>query len=181
MYNDFRFGQPEPAEDTVVFDPFGVFTFFAVLILVGGVGAGVYMSAGSGGLGMDLENLLWQDQTAVKLSRGLTDHFGPVIVTEPSARATVATPAPDELWPELNPRIANLRAGAKLRVLDSGGAGVVLRSTPRDAEAVARWPEGTVLVYDGEHGEAEGLRWVKVKAPSGTVGWVPAQHLAPAY
>jgi hypothetical protein len=175
-------GPSDPSgDDGVQFDPFGVFAFFAVLILVGAVGFGLYGRTGSGSLGVDIDNLLWQDQNAVKLSRGLADHYGPVVVSD-APRAAVATPEPDQLWPELNPRIAgDMRVGAKLRIVDPAGKGVVARSAPLKHETAANWADGTMVVYDGEQGEADGLRWVKVKTPDGTTGWAPAQHLAPSY
>jgi hypothetical protein len=58
-------------------DRFGVFAFFTAMILFGGVAYGLYAKGGSGGgLKLDLDNLLWQDRTAVKLTQSLPGQLG---------------------------------------------------------------------------------------------------------
>jgi hypothetical protein len=59
-------------------DRFGVFAFFTAMIVFAGVAYALYARAGSGGghFGLDIDNLLWQDRTGVKLSQSLPGQLG---------------------------------------------------------------------------------------------------------
>ena len=68
-------------------------------------------------------------------------------------------------------------AGDRMRIVNTDGLGVVLRTAPRDD---ARVPRGlsatarvTVLGREGDH-------WVHVRGENGLEGWVPTRYLAPA-
>lgn len=66
-----------------------------------------------------------------------------------------------------------------LRVGNTGGIGVFLRATPRLADRLRAWPDGTPMLPTGRETEAEGRRWLEVRDPSGTIGWIPAIYLVP--
>lgn len=55
-------------------DRFGVFAFFAVMVLFGGVAYSLYLRGGR--VSFDLDNLLWRDRTAVKLAQSLPGQLG---------------------------------------------------------------------------------------------------------
>jgi hypothetical protein len=99
--------------------------------------------------------------------------------TEPPP--TVAPPAePTSTSPPTEPPAPEpaTPAPAPLHVANTGGIGVFLRATPRAADRIRPWQDGTEMVPVGEETENEGRRWVKVRDPEGTVGWVPAEFLA---
>lgn len=92
-------------------DRFGLFAFLAVIVLFGGVAAGLYTRGSSGGKLVDLDTLLMQDSTAVKLTQSIPGAMGeppiplplkpgvaPVAggaqVVQPSAQATPAAAKP---------------------------------------------------------------------------------------
>ena len=54
-----------------------------------------------------------------------------------------------------------------------------LRATPRLADRLRAWPDGTVLIPTGQETEAEGRPWRQVVDPVGGVGWIPAGYLVP--
>ena len=88
----------------------------------------------------------------------------------PQATAT-PQPQPTQLAPSATP------AGQQMaRVANTGGAGVYLRRTPRMADTIRPWAEGTPLVIVGAPVTAEGRVWLHVRAPDGTVGYIPAQY-----
>ena len=70
-------------------------------------------------------------------------------------------------------------ARKSIQVAHTDGDGVSVRRTPRLDDGVADWPDGTRLEDLGEHVASDGLVWLKVRDPSGAVGYVPARYLAP--
>jgi len=64
-------------------------------------------------------------------------------------------------------------------VANTGGIGVYLRRTPRLADKVKAWPDGTTLLIVGQDGTSEGRVWKQVRDPDGNVGWVPAEYVLP--
>jgi hypothetical protein len=70
--------------------------------------------------------------------------------------------------------------GAALRIANTGGDGVFLRRTPRMLDRLVAWPDATRVESLGETAEGDGLPWVKVRDPSGNVGWVPMQYVVAA-
>ena len=89
----------------------------------------------------------------------------PVIVDEETPSPTAAPPATPEPPP--------------LRVANTGGIGVYVRASPRMADRLRAWPDGTIVLPTGSETEAEGRWWREVRDPAGTVGWIPAAYLAP--
>jgi hypothetical protein len=66
-----------------------------------------------------------------------------------------------------------------LRIAHTGGIGAYLRASPRMADRLRAWPDGTPMLPTGQEMDAEGRRWREVRDPAGTVGWMPATYLAP--
>lgn len=86
----------------------------------------------------------------------------------PAAPQTAAAPVP-----------AAHAVGSRHRVANTNGDGVYLRRTPRADDRLRPWADNTVMIYEGETVQAEGMSWAKVKDPAGNVGWVPVQYLTP--
>lgn len=84
--------------------------------------------------------------------------------------------------PEVAGVTAELREGAeeaegeRMRVVNTDGLGVVFRNSPnledRQTRGLLEGQVATVL-------ERQGDEWLRVRAPNGVEGWVPAQYLAP--
>lgn len=89
----------------------------------------------------------------------------------------------DELvdMPRLLPDRAAVSApsAAWVVVAQTGGDGVYLRATPRMADHLRAWGEGTKLEVIGEDASGDGHRWKRVRDPSGQAGWVPAEFVLP--
>ena len=64
-------------------------------------------------------------------------------------------------------------------VAQTGGDGVYLRATPRMADHLRAWGEGTKLEVIGEDASGDGHHWKRVRDPSGEAGWVPAEFVLP--
>jgi len=62
-------------------------------------------------------------------------------------------------------------------VAHTGGAGVYLRATPRMADRLRAWPDGTMLDIAGGDAVGDGRRWKRVRDPDGRLGWVPADFV----
>jgi hypothetical protein len=65
-------------------------------------------------------------------------------------------------------------------IAGTSGLGAYLRGTPRVADALTAWPEGTRLELLGRESDGDGLRWKEVRDPCGQVGWLPARYAAPS-
>lgn len=63
-------------------------------------------------------------------------------------------------------------------VANTAGQGVYIRASTVMTDRVKAWPEGTLMVQVGPDGEGDGRAWKNVRAPDGTVGWIPAQFLS---
>ena len=59
---------------------------------------------------------------------------------------------------------------------NTGGRGVYVRAEPKLDARVRAWPDGTVMEELG-FALAEDGEWKQVRAPDGSVGWVPAAYL----
>lgn len=75
--------------------------------------------------------------------------------------------------------IATPPAKSFAQVGNTDGDGVYIRRTPKIADKIVAWPDGTLMEIVGEDVMAEGRRWRHVKDPNGNVGWVPAEYLIP--
>ncbi|MDP8921669.1 MAG: cellulase family glycosylhydrolase, partial [Chloroflexota bacterium] len=64
-------------------------------------------------------------------------------------------------------------------VAGTSGAGVYLRRSPRVADGLTAWPDGTRLDVVGPDVQGDGLTWKQVRDPCGQVGWVPSRYAAP--
>ncbi|MFH1485134.1 MAG: hypothetical protein ABIH46_03600 [Chloroflexota bacterium] len=60
---------------------------------------------------------------------------------------------------------------------NTGGVGVYVRRTPSMADKLKAWPDRTIMKLTGEQTEAEGKKWLRVEAPDGNNGWIPAEYL----
>jgi len=65
-------------------------------------------------------------------------------------------------------------------VANTGGQGVYIRASTVMTDRIKAWPDGTYMVQVGPDGEGDGRAWKNVRAPDGTLGWIPAQFLNPA-
>ncbi|MBI3978714.1 MAG: hypothetical protein HY331_11070 [Chloroflexi bacterium] len=83
-----------------------------------------------------------------------------------------ASPSPTPTQPPTPSPAANA-----LSVGNTGGIGVYIRRTPAMADKITAWPDGTRMTVVGTDRQAEGRNWKNVRAPDGTVGWVPAEYL----
>jgi hypothetical protein len=69
----------------------------------------------------------------------------------------------------------------ELRIANTGGQGARLRAAPSlAADLIAILPDGAVVQAIGLEAVVTEERWRHVRAPSGAVGWVAADLLAPA-
>jgi hypothetical protein len=68
---------------------------------------------------------------------------------------------------------------AALRIGNTGGIGAYLRATPRLADRLRAWPDGTPMIPTGQETDAEGRHWREVRDPAGAVGWMPSAYLLP--
>jgi hypothetical protein len=94
-----------------------------------------------------------------------TPTAGPAVGASPSAEGPTAPPA----------------SATNLRVANTGGANLHLRSAPATSAAeVALLPPGTVLEVIGQDREAEGRTWKNVRAAAYGSGWVAADYTAAA-
>lgn len=84
--------------------------------------------------------------------------------TAPAAVGAATPPAPAAGWV----------------VANTGGEGVYIRRSPRLADRIVAWPDGTPMQDLGEAASGDGVSWRKVRDPRGNVGFVPDQWLAPA-
>lgn len=72
---------------------------------------------------------------------------------------------------------SSIPAGGVLQIANTNGDGVWLRRTPKLEDKLNAWPEGALMKSLNEQAEAEGLKWQKVQAPDGGVGWIPERFL----
>ncbi len=54
-----------------------------------------------------------------------------------------------------------------------------LRGSPRVADPLTAWPDGTRLEIVGADAQGDGLTWKQVRDPCGQLGWLPARYAAP--
>ena len=64
-------------------------------------------------------------------------------------------------------------------VAGTSGLGVYLRRSPRVADPLTAWPDGTRLDIVGPDAQGDGLTWKQVRDPCGQVGWLPTRYAAP--
>ncbi|MCC6175586.1 MAG: SH3 domain-containing protein [Chloroflexi bacterium] len=71
--------------------------------------------------------------------------------------------------------------GQKVRVANTDGTGVRLRTQPSKTAAVATVvPEGTTLDVVGQDKQADGLTWRNVRVPGDGSGWIASDYLVAA-
>ena len=68
---------------------------------------------------------------------------------------------------------------AWVTVAHTGGDGVYLHTTPRMADRLVAWSDGTRLQVAGDDVIGDGHRWTLVRDPAGQLGWVAADYLVP--
>ena len=59
---------------------------------------------------------------------------------------------------------------------NTGGDGVSLRRSRNPADRIAPYPDGTQFVVLGPDTSENGITWKHVRAPDGTVGYIPVQY-----
>lgn len=108
-----------------------------------------------------------------------------VSVSADVARATIQAKYPT---PTMNPTLAaalakpaprsgaTVPSGPALRVLGTGGSGLMVRRTP-GAERVASANEGELVADLGERQTVAGREWRRVRAPDGVEGWAAGEFL----
>ena len=110
----------------------------------------------------------------------LTPLVSPTATPPPATatpRPTTGTPSP---VPQVQPSAtATPPVGQWVAVANTGGDGIYLRRTPRLADRLIGWPDGTKLQVVGPDAQGDGQPWKQVRDPQGNVGWVPAQYVTP--
>ena len=102
-----------------------------------------------------------------------------------AATSTPTPPAPTPTlvaltWPTPLPvPTATAVAATRLVVANTGGQGVFIRKTP-GGEVIRSWMDGSVMQVVGTDQQSAGRAWRNVKDPTGNVGWIAAEFLAPA-
>ncbi|MCC6420060.1 MAG: hypothetical protein IT429_17635, partial [Gemmataceae bacterium] len=102
--------------------------------------------------------------------------------TAPASTAALAptTPAPPVQCAPGGSLAARSAPLGRVAVAGTDGEGVFLRKSPRLADRLQAWSDGSRLDILGPDVERDGLRWTPVRDPCGVSGWVPARYAAPA-
>jgi len=107
-----------------------------------------------------------------------TKTLRPTFTATPSRTPTPAfTKAPTQTGPANTPTPQPTKPATPTPVpyyVAAGGSGVYIRSEPNREARVKVWEDGTVMLVL----EQAPAGWMKVKAPDGYVGYVPAEYLA---
>jgi len=93
----------------------------------------------------------------------------PMTVTQPESSVVPTEPG--------HPPTPTLAVGARARVTNTDGVGVVLHSAPRPG---ARQPAGLLEGTGVTVLELSGADWVRVQSETRQTGWVPSSFLAPS-
>jgi hypothetical protein len=99
------------------------------------------------------------------------------VVVAPSEDAIATAAAPTPIGAQQPAAPASDRPIQTARIGGTGGIGAFLRASPRLADRMRAWPDGTVMQLLGEETHAEGRLWLRVTAPDGVDGWIPADYL----
>jgi hypothetical protein len=94
----------------------------------------------------------------------------------PRPNTTISTPTPT---PDVAATATPTRPLEYVKVAHTDSEGVYLRRTPRSADKMSPWMEGTIMQVVGDDREAEGTVWRNVQDPKGAVGWIQSQYLEP--
>jgi hypothetical protein len=105
-----------------------------------------------------------------------TSHFlpTPIAALAPEANAGPPAPAAGESTSE-----GSLAAAEQVKVANTGGLGVLLRSDPPSGRLVASLRDGQLLDVL-EHQRVGDAEWLHVRTRDGTEGWVFARLVGPA-
>jgi len=96
----------------------------------------------------------------------------------PKAATLPPTPVPS---PSPSPSPMPVPDVTKIMMVgNTGGQGVYLRQTPQMADKLQAWPDRTRMEVVGGPVDGEGQKWMKVRAPNGTEGYIPAEFLVAA-
>jgi hypothetical protein len=150
------------ATDAGESDHFGVFAFFAVLVLFGAVGFGLYAKGSWDALNPD--NLLWKDRTAVKLQvdAGSTGRPPVPLNLKPGvAPNTVAAPAPANAEPAAQPTAApTVYVPPVAEAMGIAGPQARPTATPRPlpTPTLAQPPAGTQYKVANTNGDGAYIR-----------------------
>jgi hypothetical protein len=95
----------------------------------------------------------------------------PTVVPTPIPTPAPPTPTPAPPTPAPTPQPEVMLVG------NTGGAGVYIRSTPDMGARVRAYRDGTRMEVLERDVEGGGQRWVRVRAPDGTEGYIPEAYL----
>jgi hypothetical protein len=90
------------------------------------------------------------------------------------ASKPTAEPAPAPGSPQ---SISSTDAPATMVVGNTDGMGVYMRRTPNMGDRLRAWPDNTRMEVLERGVTSEGRSWLKVRAPDGSEGYVPAEYL----
>ncbi len=97
-------------------------------------------------------------------------------VPEPVLPAIAAPPPATQAPPPATPTPV---AQTVMRVGNTDDEGVFIRRTPRMEDKIRPWQDGTSMAVLGPPQTVDGIVWLRVRAPDGVEGYVPAQYLVP--
>lgn len=103
----------------------------------------------------------------------------PSETAQPAVAAPTARPASP---PEATPRAPTATPAAQQSVMKVGNTdrqGVFIRRTPNLNDKIRPWMDGTPMTVLGPPQAADGVNWLKVRAPDGVEGYIPSQYLVP--
>ncbi|MCA9932436.1 MAG: SH3 domain-containing protein [Ardenticatenaceae bacterium] len=137
------------------------------------VGTVLLFSAAIGLLLMERQQLTTTlDEPEQAVEEGLVSSPTPAIEQFPPTTTPSPTPDPDEPTPTATPVVC------RASIEDTGGSGLLLRSTP-GGEELSILPEGTLLTLLADDPvELNGFIWRKVRVIGGEEGWVAEDYLA---
>lgn len=108
-----------------------------------------------------------------------TVQAAPAVVASPTVVAPTAIPLPTPVRQVPTPTPVPDKPKVMV-VANTDGIGVYLRRSPKLDDRLRPWVEGTRFEVSGDPVEADGVQWLKVKAPDGVEGFIPARFLVAA-
>ncbi len=143
-----------------------VFTFFLMLVVTtAGTLAGYRVITGK-----DLVN-----PADFGLVRPATSAAPPTVAVQASTATPLPRPTPE---PTAVPTATAAPVTPQLMIVgNTDGQGVYLRRTPSLDDKLKAWRDGSRMEVMGKNVEGDGHKWMKVRAPDGTEGFIPEEYL----